>query len=160
MSDADAQAREHMLAFIAAHNTLTLATEQDGRPWASSLFYANDGFTLYVVSDPETQHAKNLKGNPRVAVTIAEDHRDWRAITGLQLEGTCEEIGHPVDAARALAVYATKFSFIGDLLRAPKALGSAMAKARFHRINPHWVRLIDNTRGFGHKEEIHLGEGF
>jgi hypothetical protein len=145
-----------MLAFIAAHNTLTLATEQDGRPWASSLFYANDGFTLYVVSDPETQHAKNLKGNPRVAVTIAEDHRDWRAITGLQLEGTCEEIGHPVDAARALAIYATKFSFIGDLLRAPKTLGSAMAKARFHRINPRWVRLIDNTRGFGHKEEIHL----
>jgi uncharacterized protein len=157
MSNADADTRAHMLAYIAAHHTLTLATEQDGRPWASSLFYANDGFTLYFVSDPETQHAKNLKNNPRVAVTIAEDHRDWRAITGLQLEGTCEEIGHPVDAARALAVYATKFSFIGDLLRAPNALGSAMAKARFHRINPRWVRLIDNTRGFGHKEEIHLG---
>ena len=160
MSNADADTRAHMLAYIAAHHTLTLATEQDGRPWASSLFYANDGFTLYFVSDPETQHAKNLKHNPRVAVTIAEDRRDWRAITGLQLEGTCEEIGHPVDAARALAVYAAKFSFIGDLLRAPKALGSAMAKARFHRINPRWVRLIDNTRGFGHKDEIQLGEGF
>lgn len=53
-----------LLAYITAHNTLTLATEQNGRPWASSLFYANDGFTLYFVSDPDTQHAKNLKGNP------------------------------------------------------------------------------------------------
>ena len=158
MSDADADARGHMLAYIAAHHTLTLATEQDGRPWASSLVYANEGFTLYFVSDPETQHAKNLKGNPRVAVTIAEDHRDWRAITGVQLEGTCEEIGNPVEAARARAVYAAKVPFIGDLLRAPNARGSAMAKARFHRINPRWVRLIDNTRGFGHKEEIHLGD--
>lgn len=158
MSDADADTREHILAYIAAHNTLTLATEQDGRPWASSLVYANDGFTLYFVSDPETRHAKNLKGNPRVAVTIADDHREWRAITGVQLEGTCEEIGHPVDAARARAVYAAKVPFIGDLLRAPDELGPAMAKARFHRITPRWVRLIDNTRGLGHKEEIHLGD--
>jgi len=147
-----------LLAYITAHHTLTLATEQDGRPWAASLFYANEGFTLYFVSDPGTQHAKNLKGNPRVAATIAADQGDWRAITGLQLEGTCEEIGNPVDAARALAVYGAKFPFIADLLQAPGELGSAMAGARFHKITPRWVRLTDNTRGFGHKEEIHLGE--
>jgi hypothetical protein len=148
----------HLLAYITAHNTLTLATEQDGRPWAASLFYANEGFTLYFVSDPGTRHAKNLQGNPRVAATIADDQRDWRAIAGLQLEGTCEAIGNPVDAARARAVYGAKFPFIGDRLRAPGELGSALASARFHKITPCWVRLTDNTRGFSHKEEIHLGE--
>lgn len=38
----------------------------------------------------------------------------------------------------------------------PKEIGNAMAKARFHRLTPTWIRLTDNTSGFGHKEAIHL----
>ncbi len=155
MSD---EAREHILAYLASHNTLTLATERDGKPWANALFYVNDGFTLYFVSDPKTRHADHLKNNPRVAATIQDDHRDWRTIQGVQLEGRCEEITHPIESARALTVYAAKFPFIGDLIRAPKELGAAMAKARFHKVTPTWIRLIDNTRGFGFKEEIDLAE--
>jgi hypothetical protein len=153
MSD-DARAR--ILAYLAAHSTLTLATEREGKPWANALFYANDGFTFYFVSDPKTRHADHLRRNPRVAATINEDQDDWRAIQGVQLEGVCEEITNPVEAARALKIYAAKYPFIADLLRAPKELGSAMAKARFHKITPTWIRLIDNTRGFGFKEEIYL----
>ena len=153
-------ARERILAYIAAHNTLTLATERDGKPWANAVFYANDGFTFYFVSDPQTRHADHLRNNPRVAGTIQDDQRDWRAIQGVQLEGTCEEITNPFESARALTIYAAKYPFIGDLLRAPKEIGSAMAKARFHKLTPAWIRLTDNTRGFGHKEEIRRdGEG-
>jgi uncharacterized protein len=152
----DATARDRILAYLAAHNTLTLATEREGKPWANALFYANDDFTLYFVSDPKTRHADHLKNNPRVAATIQDDQRDWRAIQGVQIEGRCSEITNPIESARALTVYAGKFPFIADLLRAPKELGSAMAKARFHKITPTWIRLIDNARGFGFKEEIHF----
>ena len=150
--------RERILAYLTAHNTLTLASEQDGKPWANALFYVNDNFTLYFVSDPKTRHAQHLKNNPRVAATVQDDQRDWRAIQGVQLEGACREITNPVEATHALAVYAAKYPFVGDLLRAPKEIGSAMAKARFHKIIPRWIRLIDNTRGFGFKEEIHFEE--
>jgi uncharacterized protein YhbP (UPF0306 family) len=144
-----------ILAFLSAHNTLTLATERDGKPWATALFYANDGFTLYFLSDRKTRHAAHLRNNPHVAATIQDDQRDWRAIQGVQLEGTCEEIADPIESARVLVVYAGKFPFIGDLVRLPKELRAAMASARFHKITPSWVRLIDNTRGLGYKEEIH-----
>ncbi len=152
-------ARDRVLAYLAAHNTLTLASAQAGSPWANALFYANEDFTLYFVSDPKTRHAQHLKNNPRVAATVQDDQHDWRAIRGVQLEGACYEITNPVEAAHALTVYAAKYPFVGDLLRAPKEIGSAMVKARFHKITPRWIRLIDNTRGFGFKEEIHLEEG-
>lgn len=155
MSD---DARDRILSFLAVHNTLTLATERGGKPWANALFYASDGFTLYFVSDPKTRHADHLKNNAHIAATIQDDQRDWRAIQGVQLEGTCQEITNPVESARALTVYAGKYPFITDLLRAPKEIGSAMAKARFHKITPTWIRLVDNTRGFGFKEEIRLKE--
>jgi hypothetical protein len=148
-----------MLAFLAAHNTLTLATEREGKPWANALFYANDGFSFYVVSDSTTRHTENLKHNQHVAATINQDHRDWRAIQGVQLEGVCEAMTSPFDSAHALVVYSAKFPFIADLLRAPRELGAAFAKARFYKITPTWIRLIDNTRGFGHKEEIRLIRG-
>ena len=152
----DNEIREHIFAYLAAHNTLTLATEHAGAPWANAVFYANEGWTLYFVSDPKTRHVDHLRHNARIAATIQDDHRDWRSIQGIQLEGRCAEITNPVESARALAVYAAKFPFIKDLIAAPKEIGAAMSTARFHKITPTWIRLIDNTHGFGHKEEIDL----
>lgn len=153
MSD---EARGRILAYLAAHNTLTLATSHDSRPWANAVFYANDGFTLYFVSDPKTRHADHIKHNANIAGTIQDEQKDWRLIQGIQLEGRCEEITNPIESAKALAIYAAKFPFIGDLLRAPKEIASAMAKARWHKIAVTWIRLIDNTKGMGFKEEIRL----
>jgi len=149
-------AREHILAYIASHHVLTLATEHNHVPWAASLFYANDGLTLYFVSDPETRHAQNIAANPHVAATIHEDYDDWRSIQGVQLEGACREITDPIESARARVVYASKFPFIADLLRAPRELGAAFARARWYKIEPTWARFTDNTRGFGWKEVLSL----
>lgn len=146
--------RERILAFLAAHNTLTLASSRDNVPWASAVFYANDDLTLYFVSDPHTRHADHIQHNARIAGTIQSEQKDWRLIQGIQLAGTCGEITQPIEAAHALAVYAAKFPFIDSVLHAPKELAAAMAKARWHKITVTWIRLIDNTRGMGFKEEI------
>ncbi len=148
-----------LLAYIESHNTLTLAAAQAEVPWAASLFYANDEFTLYFLSEPETRHAQYIAANARVAGTITEDHRNWREIKGIQFEGICEVIGDPIASARALMVYGKKFPFIADLIRAPQELGQALVKARWYRIRLTWVRLTDNTRGFGWKQAIELKGG-
>ncbi len=152
----DQTARELILAYIESHNTLTLATEHDGVPWATSLFYANDNWMLYFLSEPGTRHAQYLAGNSRVAATISEDYTNWREIKGIQLEGACQQVTDPIGTARALMIYAKKFPFIGDFLRAPQELGQALSKAKWYRIKPSWIRLVDNTRGFGWKEAIQL----
>jgi hypothetical protein len=150
--------RARVLAFLQMHSTLTLATEHAGKPWATAVFYANDAWTLYFVSDPKTRHAQHLRDNACVAATIQADQCEWRAIQGIQLEGTCVEITALTEVAHALTVYTAKYPFIADLARAPQEIGAAMTRARFHKIVPTWIRLIDNTRGMGHKEEIRLGE--
>jgi uncharacterized protein YhbP (UPF0306 family) len=129
---------------------MTLATESGGVPFACSLFYASDGLDLYFVSETKTRHAQNIAINARVSATISEDHRDWRTIQGIQLCGTCEMLG-PIQTVRALALYAEKFPFVASL-------SAAMAKVKFYKITPQWARLIDNTKGFGFKEEIELKE--
>ena len=57
---------------IDANRYMTLATaDGDGRPWASPVWYAHQGYTdLYWVSRPEARHSRNLAVRPEVSIVI------------------------------------------------------------------------------------------
>jgi hypothetical protein len=147
-------------AFLELHTTLTLATVgDDGQPAAAAVFYAQDaGLNLYFLSEARTRHGRNLTLTPQAAGAIHADGQDWRSIRGLQVRG----VASPVPAAgyaHAAAVYGRKFAFIGALLAGGEGLGvlaGPLARARFWVLRPTWFRLIDNTAGFGFKEELTL----
>lgn len=159
MDDLRAQA----LAYLEAHNTVTLATVGEDGPWAAGLFYASDGFSLYFLSDPKTRHCRNVAANPRVSATVHEDYHNWREIKGIQLEGTCERLEGKLEQARAVAVYLKKFPFVQDFLFKPQSLSAGMAtrvlSTNWYRVTPQRVLFIDNSRGFGNRREIDLGSG-
>ena len=145
-----------VLTYLEAHTTLTLATTGPGGPWAAALFYVNDAFDLYWLSDPGTRHSVDLALDPRVAVAIQEDYRDWRVIQGLQMEGTARELGPLAQAARPMELYAAKYPFLGDWRNLPPALAKALGPARVYRFTPHRALFIDNTKGLGTRQEIAL----
>lgn len=152
----NAALRAQALAYLERHNTLTLATVGPDGPWAAALFYANDAFDLYWLSDPHTRHSQNLVHNPRVAVTIQEDYRDWRVIQGLQMEGTAAEVGPLTGAAHPMQLYAAKYPFLREWRTPPPVLAKALGAARAYRFTPTRALFIDNTRGFGHRQEVDL----
>jgi len=128
------------------HITMTLATARDGQPRAATVFYANDGFDLYFISDPDSVHSQDLLADPRVFVTISQDYADWQAIQGIQLSGRAQLLE---DAVRAGEVYADKFPFVA---------GFPAAAITYWRVNAQWVRMVDNTIAFAHKDEIDLSQ--
>lgn len=138
---------ERVAAFLTAHHVLTLATVDEDGPGAAALFYAvDDAMSLYVLSDPGTRHGRALARDARVAATIQSETTDWMAITGLQLRGTARQLAED-DEARHL--YLSRFPIAATLM-------SSGAPHRFYRIAPRWMRLIDNSRGLGFKEEFRL----
>jgi len=144
------------LAYLETHNTLTLATIGPEGPWAAALFYVNDAFALYWLSDPQTRHSRNIARNPSVAVTVNEDYRDWRVIQGIQMEGRAEQIGPLAKASQAMGLYVAKYPFLGDWRNPPPVLAKALDAARMYRFTPRRVLFIDNTQGFGHRQEVEL----
>ncbi len=155
---------------------MTIATARDETPWAASVFYASDGFTLYFLSDPDSRHSKDITENPAVAVTVNEDYNDWRKIKGVQMEGKAEVVATEDEMAKAVAAYVGKYSFTAAYLKLmsspfPKVAGyldkfldklplvpglPTTFTARFYKITPTRVRFIDNERSFGHHEEFIL----
>jgi uncharacterized protein YhbP (UPF0306 family) len=159
---AEGDLRERVLAYLAAHNTVALATvDADGQPWASTVFYVNVGTDLYFLSEPKTRHSQNILAHQRVAGTINEDYRDWQQIKGIQLEGQAAEVSGKLELARALGAYLAKYPFVkqflspGQLLTGVKIAGKSF-DIRLWRLRPQRLYYLDNARGFSAREELPL----
>ena len=138
------------------HHVMTLATYGADGPWAAAVFYVNDGAAFYFLSSPTTRHCRNFAHDPRCAATIHDDTSDWAQIKGVQLEGRVSGLGGD-DAMRARQRYGEKFPLVGKLANAPAAIVEALAKVHWYRLDAARLAFIDNSKGFGHREQIDLG---
>ena len=149
--------------YLTSHYTMTLATCQGNRPWATTVFYVCDrSLRLYFVSDSTTRHAMEGTANPNIAVTIYAHELAWESIRGVQIEGRLGVVPM-MDRLRVAALYATRFPSVGRLLLGPATeteslVASRFARATFYVVSPGRLRFIDNTLGFSHKDEYVLDE--
>ena len=144
--------------YLAGHHVMTLATHGADGPWAAAVFYASEGTSLIFLSSPTTRHCRNLALDPHCAATIQEDYSDWAQIKGIQLEGRVIEL-QGEEEKRAQQLYGEKFPLVAPLAKVPPAIVKALAKVRWYRLLPERMHFIDNSRGFGHREEIELSAG-
>jgi uncharacterized protein YhbP (UPF0306 family) len=149
--------REQVQGYLRARHVMTLASHGEEGIWAAAVFYANDGFTFYFLSSPVSRHCRNLARSPRVSAAVHEDYGDWREIKGVQLEGIAAVIAGE-EEAKARRLYAEKFPIVGNLAEAPVSIVMALAKVRWYKLIPERLYFIDNSAGFGHRDEIDLSQ--
>ncbi len=163
MTSAAMQAEDHdaIRQMLEAHNTITLATSSEGRPWAASLFFASDKrLNLYFVSDYRTRHARHIQESSTAVATVNADCAGWGDVRGLQIEGRVAVVSG-LKRADALRHYLTKFHDVRALFEAPKGedeetIAARLKAANMYRLAPSFIRLIDNSRWFGFKQEFEL----
>jgi hypothetical protein len=154
MCDAD-KLRSEIAEFLARHTALTLAYADGGEVAACGLWFASDeALNCYFLSSANTRHGRALAKGGQVSFAIHKDEQDWRVIQGVQGRGWCAPLSD-AQAQSAWQVYARRFPFV---LQQFPDIESALKAALLWRITPSWLRLIDNAKGFGHKQEIHLGD--
>jgi len=131
--------------------TMTLATtgEECEAHAAAVYFAAGADLTLYFFSAAESQHSQDLVRRPQAAVAIYPEVSGWQAIRGLQLRGLVALVPSGTEWQIAWELYARKFPFV-------KGLKSIVASNALYAFTPRWLRLVDNRRGFGFKQEWDL----
>lgn len=128
---------EKFIKFIKRHHVLTLATTNvAGEPYCAACFYAYDAERnlLVFTSSHETRHGAEMVGRGRVACAITLETRIVGRVQGLQICGTA----HRGDAA-ATRTYIKRFPY------------AAAATLEIWVIEPDFMKLTDNTLGFGKK---------
>jgi uncharacterized protein YhbP (UPF0306 family) len=148
-------ARARALAFLEAHSVLSLATSGPEGPWAAAVFYASRGFRLYFLSAPTARHSRNLAAGSRAAGTVQEDTADWREVKGIQLEGAVRELDGE-EAAAARRLYGEKFPVVGRPETASAVIAEALQRVRWYELAPDRLYLVDNSAGFGNRDEVRL----
>ena len=132
---------------IEQHNSMTIATSGNQGSAAAAVFYApsEDNRTLIFVSNSKSEHIKNSVVNPNCAATIHKDEMNWEEIRGLQIKGKIE----PAEKEH-WEFYFKKFPYI----KQNENLMRALEKVNLYAFKIKWIRIIDNKRGFGAKEEF------
>ena len=151
MSKLTESARAEIAAFLKKQTTLVIATvDREALPQTASLFYASDeALSLYWVSGEKSRHSQNLERVSRVAVAIFHETLDWRDIHGVQIEGIARRLSDPDETDRAWELFRAKFPFTAEFT-------DQIARSAFYALTPKWIRLVDNSKYFGHREEFTL----
>jgi uncharacterized protein YhbP (UPF0306 family) len=135
---------QHVLDYLAAQKTLTLATASaSGVPHAGTFMYASDGLALYFWARPSSTTARHVEQNPVVALTIDEYADNPRETRGIQATGECRVVLGGDEIVRALGLFAEKFAGAGG------SSGASTTNISFFRVVPTELFFIDNTGGRG-----------
>jgi len=128
--------------------TMSLATvSSQGDVHAAAVYFAADERVhLYFFSASDSQHSRDVVQNPHSAVSIYPECNSWQEIRGLQMRGEVFALEAGSQWDQAWKVYREKFPFV-------EGLQAVIEQNRFYVFRPHWIRLVDNRRGFGFKQE-------
>lgn len=128
---------KRIVDFIKRHHVLTLATVScEGEPYCAACFYAYDKERnrLIFTSDDTTTHAQQMLQNRSVACGITLETRIVGKVQGVQICGIAEQ-GDDTDKA----TYIKRFPY------------AAVAPLNIWAVEPTFIKLTDNTLGFGKK---------
>lgn len=102
-----AQIKEDIFKFIGANGIMTLATQSQRGPWACTVYYGVDKeMNLYIVTDPNSIHGKDIKKNSKVAFNIFDSHQKiTKPKKGIQGRGMIEVVKGIANIAKALYLW-------------------------------------------------------
>ena len=133
-------------------STMSLATaDAAGRPYAAPVYFVvGEGLRFYFFSEASSRHSQDVYRSSLAAAAIYPETSGWQDIRGLQMTGIIEEVIIGEEWERAWELYQAKFPFVAEL----RAL---VTRNSLYVFKPNWIRLLDNSLGFGQKQEWSLG---
>jgi len=118
-----------------------------GESWINTAFFAySDDLRLYFVSLPDAQHARNIAGNPSVAVSVCDTGQRGPK-RGLQLFGTCV-VARDGELDRGTEVGGRRFAWLAAMepaLTEPDA-PAGPPQPRLFVVHPRTVKIFDELR--------------
>lgn len=148
-----AEVPAHVLDYLAAQQTLSLATASpEGEPHAATMLYASDGATIYIWTRDKTTTAVHLERNGRVSFTIDDRSPVWDQASGVQGSGSCEPVQDGGQIVELIGLFSEKFD--------QAVAEESTTGISFYRITPTHLRFIGGTKPRGEGKQEPIGADF
>lgn len=133
---------------IDANSYMTLGTaDADGRPWATPVWFAPDGYTDFIwVSRPGTRHSSNIAARPDVGIVIFDSTVPVGEAEAVYVEASAEQVP-AAEVESAIATFsATLEADGGSPWKAADVVGSAGFRLYRARASAHYLLDAKDSR--------------
>lgn len=144
-------------AFIETQHVMSLATSSvAGEAWSAPVYYYYMDTEFFFFSSDKSQHIKEaITSTGLCAASIFEDQRQFDRILGLQMSGKINQVHSKIKALKAATGYIKRFKIkVGksDII----SFIEKQYHAKLYRFSPFQMFFMDNSKGFGNRQEIKL----
>ena len=150
----DERIRRSIFRILRENVLCSMSTVGPGnRPHINTAYFCHTSdLELYFLSDPSSQHCRNLERSPSLAMTVFRSAQEWGGYDrGIQLFGTCRRT-HGRGAREAERVYAARFSPYAKWMKgrgpAERRQAALLRSYAFFRFLPSRIKILDE-REFG-----------
>ena len=116
----------------------------DGTPLVHTVGFITDGDAVCFVTDKRTRKAVNIEGNPAVAFTSDVDEPELSKIQGVQMTGSAAKVTDGEAVQRIMGGLVGKYPNLAEM---PPNENYVVFRVEFKE-----GIYIDNSKGFGHRE--------
>lgn len=122
---------------------MSLATQSVNGPWVCTVYYGIDkDMNLYIVTDPNSIHGKNIAKNPKVAFNIFDSRQKIiNNKVGLQGGGKCQKVTGVVNVLKGL-VYWQKANPGAEKLITLETI-KKFTDTRIFKITPSYLKFFN-----------------
>ncbi len=115
-------------------------------PHLCSAYYVYDEeFNLYIWTDTNSVHCKDIEKNNLVAINIADTSQKWGSnLRGLQIRGRA----YPLSLLQMLKpakLYMTRFPLVKKFIKNPKEFNTKF-DSKLYKIEIEWIKLFDEAK--------------
>ena len=141
----DPRVRRSISRIVGRTELCSMATvTPTGQAYINTADYAySHDYELCFISYPESQHARNLKQNSSMAITVFDSHQPWNnPHQGLQFFGNAKEQNDPGQVKRLESLYAKRFRHYRKWKRETMEEEGEF-RLRFYNFIPARVKIFD-----------------
>jgi nitroimidazol reductase NimA-like FMN-containing flavoprotein (pyridoxamine 5'-phosphate oxidase superfamily) len=113
--------------------------DADGRPWASPVWYAPEGYgEFFWVSSPEVRHSRNIAVRPEIGIVVFDSHQPVSTGQAVYMAAVAAEVTDAAEQERGMEVFNRRSVAQGarpwtlDEVRPPESIRLFRATVREH----------------------------
>ena len=138
--------KDSICSILESNQLLSLGTINVNSPHICSAYYVYDEeFNLYLWTDINSIHGKNIEKNNRVAINIVDTSQKWGSnLRGLQLRGTAYRLSL-LQMFKPAKLYMTRFPLVKKFINNPKEFDTKF-DSKLYKIEIDWIKLFDEAK--------------
>jgi len=145
--------RQKLLTYLKTQKLMSLTSKGRKNLWSCSVYYVvDDKFNFYFISEPTTEHIKNISVNSQVACNIVNSSQPVTTKKmGVQIRGRVMQETNHVKIQTILAMWNQVNPGFSDIINL-KNIVHKVINSKVYKIKPELIKFFN--------EELYGSEGF